>query len=96
MKNMYPKLLDVGENNVGEIVCWRKKNFSFKIICMLVNNVGENSYVCWRKVFLLTTYIVCIYSIYCMLVKYVSEKCMLVKLFHSNMYVGESLELGCN
>ena len=40
------KLHDVGENNVGEIVCWRKKNFSFKIICMLVNNVGENSYVC--------------------------------------------------
>ena len=46
VKNLHqhspPKFHDVGENNVGEIVCWRKKICSFKIICMLVNYVGEN------------------------------------------------------
>ena len=43
VKNLHqhspPKFHDVGENNVGEIVCWRKKILSFKIICMLVNSV---------------------------------------------------------
>ena len=46
-----PKLHDVGENNVGEVVCWRKKICSLKIICMLVNYVGENFSVRWRNVF---------------------------------------------
>ena len=58
VKNLHqhspPKFHDVGENNVGEIVCWRKNICSFKIICMLVNYVGENFSVCWRKVFSLT------------------------------------------
>ena len=44
-----PKLHDV-----GEVVCWREKICSLKIICMLVNYVGENFSVCWRKVFSLT------------------------------------------
>ena len=61
VKNLHqhspPKFHDVGENNVGEIVCWRKKICSFKIICMLVNYVGENFDVCWWKVFLLTKYV---------------------------------------
>ena len=85
VKNLHqhspPKFHDVGENNVGEIVCWRKKICSFKIICMLVNYVGENFDVCWWKVFLLTKY-VCWWK---MLVKnlcwwnYFTEICMLVK-----------------
>ena len=45
VKNLHqhspPKFHDVGENNVGEIVCWRKKICSFKNICMLENYVGE-------------------------------------------------------
>ena len=61
VKNLHqhspPKFHDVGENNVGEIVCWRKKICSFKIICMLVNYVGENFDVCWWKVFLMTKYV---------------------------------------
>ena len=87
-----PKYHDVGENNVGEIVCWRKKICSFKIICMLVNYVGENFSVCWWKVFLLVKY-VCWWEVY------VGEICMLVKTF-TNMqlsltylrkfYVGEN------
>ena len=78
-----PKYHDVGENNVGEIVCWRKKICSFKIICMLVNYVGENFNVCWRKVFLSKLY-VCWWK---MLLKnlcwwnYFTEICMLVKTF---------------
>ena len=44
-------------HDVGEIVCWRKKICSFKIICMLVNYVGENFDVCWWKVFLMTKYV---------------------------------------
>ena len=58
-----PKYHDVGENNVGEIVCWRKKICSFKIICMLVNYVGENFSVCWWKVFSLVKY-VCWWEVY--------------------------------
>ena len=87
VKNLHqhspPKFHDVGENNVGEIVCWRKKICSFKIICMLVNYVGENFDVCWWKVFLMTKY-VCWWK---MLVKnlcwwnYFTEICMLVKTF---------------
>ena len=51
VKNLHkhsPKFHDVGENNVGGKVCWRKKICSFKIICLLVksifagySNVGE-------------------------------------------------------
>ena len=87
VKNLHqhspPKFHDVGENNVGEIVCWRKNICSFKIICMLVNYVGENFDVCWWKVFLMTKY-VCWWK---MLVKnvcwwnYFTEICMLVKTF---------------
>ena len=72
-----PKLHDVGENNVGEKVCWRKKICSFKIICTLVNYVGENFSVCWRKAFLLAVL---------MLVKDIDEKCMLVKYVGENFY----------
>ena len=96
VKNLHqhspPKFHDVGENNVGEIVCWRKKICSFKIICMLVNYVGENFSVCWWKVFSLVKY-VCWWEVY------VGEICMLVKTF-TNMqlsltylrkfYVGEN------
>ena len=57
-----PKYHDVGKN-VGEILCWRKKICSFKIICMLVNYVDENFSVCWRKVFSLVKY-VCWWSMY--------------------------------
>ena len=71
-----PKFHDVSENNVGEIVCWRKKICSFKIICMLVNYVGENFDVCWWKVFLLK--------------KYVCWWKMLVKLFHWNVHVDQN------
>ena len=55
VKNLHqhspPKFHDVGENNVGEIVCWRKKICSFKIICMLVNYVGENFMYVGEKYF---------------------------------------------
>ena len=42
----------------------------FKIICTLVNYVGENFSACWRKTFSLASL---------MLVKDIGEKCMLVK-----------------
>ena len=59
-----PKLHDVGENNVGEVVCWRKKICSLKTIYMLVKiflYVGKKYFRWWNM------YV----GEICMLVKYV-------------------------
>ena len=52
-----PKLHDVGENNVGEIVCWRKKNSHSKLyVCWWIMLVKILMYVsekffCWRHMY---------------------------------------------